>query len=71
MLFKPLVDGYSLLCSQKAASAAQEIIFEANTFDSKKIIFEAKLCCGSCLLSYTAEIRHHLTAKIISKEALS
>jgi hypothetical protein len=28
-LFKPLVDGYSLLCSQKAASAAQEIIFEA------------------------------------------
>jgi hypothetical protein len=29
MLFKPLVDGYSLLCSQKAASAAQEIIFEA------------------------------------------
>ena len=59
MSFKPLVDGYSLLCSQKAASAAQEIIFEA------------KLCCGSCFLSYTAEIRHHLTAKIISKEALS
>ncbi len=29
MLFKPLGDGYSLLCSQKAASTAQEIIFEA------------------------------------------
>ncbi len=29
MLFKPLGDGYSLLCSQKAASAVQEIIFEA------------------------------------------
>ncbi len=29
MLFKPLGDGFSLLCSQNAASAAQEIIFEA------------------------------------------
>ncbi len=28
------------------------------------------LCRGSCFLSYTAENSHHLTAKIISKDAL-
>jgi hypothetical protein len=73
MLFKPLGDGYSLLCSQKSSFRDTGNYFqsEANTYDSKKIIFEAKLCRGNCFLSYTAEIRHHLTAKIISKEALS
>jgi hypothetical protein len=28
------------------------------------------LCRGSCFLGYTAENSHHLTARIISKEAL-
>jgi hypothetical protein len=30
----------------------------------------SQLCCGSCFLGYTADNSHHLTAKIISKEAL-
>ncbi len=47
MLFKPLVDGYSLLCSQKAASAAQEIIFEAKRACSMvRKLFSKRSCAA-------------------------
>ena len=47
MLFKPLVDCYSLLCSQKAASAAQEIIFEAKrTRSIVRKLFLKRSCAG-------------------------
>jgi hypothetical protein len=37
MLFKPLVDGYSLLCSQKTVSAAQPLYFVATNILSPPI----------------------------------
>ncbi len=47
MLFKPLVDGYSLLCSQKAASAAQEIIFKAKrTRSIVRKLFSKRSCAA-------------------------
>jgi hypothetical protein len=47
MSFKPLVDGYSLLCSQKAASAAQEIIFEAKrTRSIVRKLFSKRSCAA-------------------------
>ncbi len=47
MLFKPLVDGYSLLCSQKAASATQEIIFEAKRTNSiVRKLFSKRSCAA-------------------------
>jgi hypothetical protein len=47
MLFKPLVDGYSMLCSQKAASAAQEITFEAKrTRSIVRKLFSKRSCAA-------------------------
>jgi hypothetical protein len=42
------------------------------TVSMKSTLFEklTELCPGSYFLGYTAENSHHLTAKIISKEAL-
>jgi hypothetical protein len=47
MLFKPLVNGYSLLCSQKAASGAQEIIFKAKrTRSIVRKLFSKQSCAA-------------------------
>jgi hypothetical protein len=61
----------TLCCvAQKAASAAQ--VWNLSLYN---LLFETYqlinlLCRGSCFLGYTAENSHHLTAKIISKDAL-
>jgi hypothetical protein len=47
MLFKPLVDGYSLLCSHKAASAAEAIIFAAKRSRSiVRKLFSKRSCAA-------------------------
>jgi hypothetical protein len=48
MLFKPLGDGYSLLCSQKSSFRGTGNYFqsEANTFDSEKKLFLKRSCAG-------------------------
>jgi hypothetical protein len=51
MLFKPLGDGYSLLCSQKSSFRGTGNYFqsEANTFDSEKKLFLKRSCAGKLL----------------------
>jgi hypothetical protein len=43
MLFKPLGDGYSLLCSQKTASGAQPLYFVAPIFCQRQYLVAASI----------------------------
>jgi hypothetical protein len=61
------ISSSAILCQQRYFCHRRYFVI-ADIFASP--IFCGYLCRGSCFLSYTAENSHHLTAKIISKEAL-